>query len=166
MGRAIYLCVLLAGLFPAAARASVITDRDIEYLGILNQQGTQIIVDILQSEDGLNGAHGDHPNISSTYCYEKLRHVMGLLTQDGDHLQSVVVVARRMVDPKDEEIVRRFAKLIAEATARRIPLFRNDVNSITETCTDDGVIYVKMKQVLSFLDDFANVAGSIAGRAK
>src|ERR1700728_4183360 len=90
MGRAIYLCVLLAGLFPAAARASVITDRDIEYLGILNQQGTQIIVDILQSEDGLNGAHGDHPNISSTYCYEKLRHVMGLLTQDGDHLQSVV----------------------------------------------------------------------------
>jgi hypothetical protein len=166
MRRAIYLGVLLVGLLPAAAGASVLTDRDVEYLGILNQQGTQIIVDILQSEDALNGTPGNHSNIASTYCYEKLRYDMGLITQDGDHLQSVVVVARRMVDPKDEEIVRRFARIIAEATARRIPLLRNDVNSITETCTDDGVIYVKMKQVLSFLDDFANVAGSIAGRAK
>jgi len=158
--------LLLIGLFPAAAKAAVLNDNDVEYLGVLSQKATQIIVDLLQSEDALDRSVGNHADIASAYCLEKLRNDMGLITLEGDHLQSVVAIARRMVDSTDQETVQRLAKIIAEAASRKVQPLRNDVNTITGICPTAALISAKVKQVLSFMDEFANVVDSIARRTK
>jgi hypothetical protein len=166
MGRAIYLLLLIIGIFPAAAGAAVLNESDFEYLSILSQKGTQIVLDILQSEDALNSGRGDRSEIALAYCLERLRNDMGQLTLEGDHLQSVVAIARRMVDPKDEEIAIRFAKIIAEATSRKVQLLRDDVRTIIDICPTGTTISANVRQVVSFADDFANVVDSIARRIK
>jgi hypothetical protein len=166
MGRAIYLLLLIVGVFTAAADANVLNNSDFEYLSILIQKGTQIVVDIRQSDDALNSSPGARSEIVAAYCLERLRNDMEQLTLEGDHLQSVVAIARRMVDPKDEEITIRFVKTIAEAASRKVQPLRDDVRTIIDICPIGTAISANVRQVLSFMDDFANVVGSIARRIK
>jgi len=166
VARAIYLVMLLTGLIPAAVGAALLSDGDLEYLGILNQKGTQIITGIVQREGALNRSAGDRSEVASAYCLEKLKNDVGLLTLEGDHLQSLAAIARRMVDSKDEEIAMIFAKTTAEASLRKVQLLRDDVGTITGMCPTGTGMSDNVKQVLSFMDEFANVVDSIARRIK
>jgi len=166
MVRGIYLLLVLTSLFPCAAEGTVLNDSDIEYLGILNQKGTQIIVNILQSENAIDMSLANRSDIASAYCLEKLKNNMGLMTLGGDHLQSVVAIARRMVDPKDKEIALLFAKIIVEATSRKVQPLRDDISTFIGVCPASTLISAKVKEVLSFMDEFENVVDSIGRRIK
>jgi hypothetical protein len=158
--------MLLTGLIPAAVGAALLSDGDFEYLGILNQKGTQIITGIVQREDALNRNSVDRSEVASAYCLEKLKNDVGLLTLEGDHLQSLAAIARRMVDSKDEEIAMIFARTTAEASLRKVQLLRDDVGTITGMCPTGTGTPDNVKQVLSFMDEFANVVDLIARRIK
>jgi hypothetical protein len=166
MARVMYLVLVLTGLFPVSAGAAFLSDSDVEYLGILGQKGTQIIADIAKGEDALDRRLANGSDLASAYCLEKLKNDMGLVTLEGDHLQSVVAIARRMVDPKDEEIALLFVKTIAAAALRKVQPLRNDVNTVSGVCPAGTLMSAKVTQVLSFMDEFANVVDSIAHRTK
>lgn len=166
MIRATRLLLLLAVLVPVAAGAMTLNNSDAEYLGVLSQKGTQMIADIRESEDAVSRTVPNHAGVPSVYCLEKLRTDMGMITLEGDHLQSVVAIARQMVNPTDEEIVLRFAKITAEAALRNIQPLRNDVNAITGLCPAGPLISSKVTQILSFMDEFTDVVDAIARRTK
>ncbi len=165
MLRATGLSLMLVGLFPAAAVAAALNDGDADYLGVLSQKGTQMLFDIAKSEGAGNGSVSSHTDGAPNYCLERLRSDIGLITLEGDHLQSILAIARKMVDPSDEKTVRRFATMVAETVSRRVQPLRNDVTSIAEVCPADALTARTVTQALSLMDEFASVAASIAGRA-
>jgi hypothetical protein len=170
MVQVITLLLLLAGCFPAsaaAAAATVLNNSSAEYLSVLGQKGTQIVVDIVQSQDALNRSTGNSADVSSNLlALEKLRNDIRLITREGDHLQLVITIARKMGDPTDKETVLLFVKVIAEEAARTVQSVRNDVNAIAEVSPDGTLLAARAKQVLSFMDEFANAVESIAREPK
>jgi hypothetical protein len=158
----ISLLFLLAGPIPAAAATQVLNGNNAEYLGLLGQKGTQIIADIVQSENVLK-ANANRPDFAANLlALEKLRNDMRLMTLEGDHLQSVITIARRMGDPADQETVLLFVKVIAEEAARSVQSLRDDVLAIAGAGAGGTPVVPKAKQVLSFMEDFANVVDAIA----
>jgi len=156
------LLLLLTGLIPAAAATQVLNNSNAEYLALLGQKGTQIIADIVQSEDALK-ANADRPDfVVNLIALEKLQNDMRLMTLEGDHLQSVITIARRMGDPADQDTVLLFVKVIAEEASRSVQSLRDDVNAIAGAGSAGTPVAAKVKQVLSFMDDFANVVDAIA----
>jgi hypothetical protein len=157
------LLLLLTGLIPAAAATQVLSNSNAEYLALLGQRGTQIIADIVQSEDVLKASAGNRPElVADLLALEKLKNDMRLMTLEGDHLDSVITIARRMGDPADQETVLLFVKVIAEEASRRVQSMRDDVNAIAGAGSAGTPVVAKVKQVLSFMDDFANIVDAIA----
>jgi len=157
------LLLLLTGLIPAAAATQVLNNSNAEYLALLGQKGTQIIADIVQSEDALKANASNLPDfVVNLIALEKLRNDMRLMTLEGDHLQSVITIARRMGDPADQDTVLLFVKVIAEEASRSVQSLRDDVNAIAGAGSAGTPVAAKVKQVLSFMDDFANVVDAIA----
>jgi hypothetical protein len=158
----IYLLLLLTCLGPAAAATQILNNNNAEYLALLGQKGTQIIADIVQSEDVLKASTSNRPDVTlNLLALEKLRSDMRLMTVEGDHLQSVMTIARRMVDPTDRDTVLLFVKVIAEEASRSIPSLRHDVDAIAEASATGTPVAAKVKQVLSFMDEFASVVDAI-----
>jgi hypothetical protein len=154
VGHIVYLLLLLISLVPAAATTQVLNNNNSEYLALLGQKGTQIIADILQSEDALKA------NASNRPALEMLRNDLRLMTLEGDHLQSVMTIALRMRDPADRETALLFVKVIAEEISRRVRPLRDDVNAIAATSGTPAA--ERVQQVLFFMDEFANVVDAIA----
>jgi len=156
------LLLLVTGLIPTAAATQVLSNSNAEYLALLGQKGTQIIADIVQSENVLK-ANANRPDFAANLlALEKLRNDMRLMTLEGDHLQSVITIARRMGDPADQEAVLLFVQVIAEEASRSVQSLRDDVNAIAGAGSAGTPVAAKMKQVLSFMDDFANIVDAIA----
>jgi hypothetical protein len=159
----ISLLLLLTSLVPAAAATPVLNNNNAEYLALLGQKGTQIIADIVQSEDVLKASANNRADVASNLlALEKLRIHMRLMTLEGDHLQSVMTIARRMGDPTDRETVLLFVTVIAEEASRSVRSLRDDINVIAQASPTGTPAAAKVKQVLSFMDDFANVVDAIA----
>jgi hypothetical protein len=157
------LLVLVTGLIPTAGATQVLNNSNAEYLALLGQKGTQIIADIVESEDVLKVNARNRPELAANLlALEKLKNDMRLMTLEGDHLQSVITIARRMGDPADQETVLLFVKVIAEEASRRVQSSRDDVNAVAATGSAGTPVAAKVKQVLSFMDDFANIVDAIA----
>jgi hypothetical protein len=164
MARAVCVSLFLAAGLPAAATALALTDSDIEYLGILNQRGSQIVAEIVQNEDALGTSPADRRNIASTYCFERLRRDMEVITQDGDHLQSIGEVARKMTNPKDEETLQRLAQITAATTLRKLRSLHGDVGLIADVCPNEPKVNARKDEILSFMDDLAKALESISAK--
>ena len=158
----ISLLFLLASPIPAAAATQVLNNNNAEYLALLGQRGTQIIAEIVQSEDVLKESANRADLAANLLALEKLRNDMRLVTLEGDHLQSVITIARRMGDPADQETVLLFVKVIAEEASRSVQSLRVDVDAIAGAGSAGTPVAAKVKQVLSFMDDFANIVDAIA----
>jgi hypothetical protein len=157
------LLLLVTGLIPTAAATQVLSNSNAEYLALLGQKGTQIIADIVQSEDVLTANASNRSDVAANLlALEKMRNDMRLMTLEGDHLQSVITIARRMGDPADQEAVLLFVQVIAEEASRSVQSLRDDVNAIAGAGSAGTPVAAKMKQVLSFMDDFANIVDAIA----
>jgi hypothetical protein len=67
-----------------------------------------------------------------------------------------------MGDPADQETVLLFVKVIAEEASRSVQSLRDDVLAIAGAGAGGTPVVPKAKQVLSFMEDFANVVDAIA----
>jgi hypothetical protein len=130
-------------------------------LALLGQKGTQIIADIVRREEVSRNA-GNQPDVVLLLTLEKLRNDVRLMTLEGDHLQSVIAIAGRMSDPVDQETVLLFVRVIAEETLRSTRSLRTDISAVAEAGPAGAPAAEKAKQVLSFMDEFANVVDAIA----
>jgi hypothetical protein len=93
----IYWALLLTCFVPSTAATATLNNNNAEYLALLGQKGTQIIADIVRREEVSRNA-GNQPDVVLLLTLEKLRNDVRLMTLEGDHLQSVIAIARRMGD--------------------------------------------------------------------
>jgi hypothetical protein len=125
------------------------TASDVQAMVDLGARGAQLVQDDAAALGSVS------PRSQEAACLSKMTDDLFLIISQVEHMRSLLGIAAKMVDEKDEAFVLRVTQVVGNQLVNQYAVIRSDLNRASSACSETNVASAQIEKVHDYLDAVA-----------